>query len=203
MPFKKLHPEIQEQLLQKKITSPTPFQCSSIPVIKSGVNTYCIAPRDNGKTTTLILTTLHKLKCEAVGNAPRAVVLLKNNEKALEVYNLFISFTKYNSLRVYIAHDDQHVDLQKSEIFEGIDILLSTPMSLKKLFLCNGVPKSELKIFSVDDAEFLTQNSAYTALISISQSIKKCQYILYAKKMEPKLKRFESHFMEYSKIVTV
>ena len=92
--------------------------------------------------------------------------------------------------------------MQKSEIFEGIDILISTPRTMNKLFLLNGVSTSELKIFSIDDAEFLVQHSAYTALMSITQSIKKCQYVLYSEKMHPMLKRFESYFMERSKKVT-
>ena len=44
MPFKKLHPEIKEKLEELEITIPTPFQQASIPVIKSGANTYCTAP---------------------------------------------------------------------------------------------------------------------------------------------------------------
>jgi len=144
---------------------------------------------------------LHKLKCEAEGNAPRAIVLVENTEKAMELFERFRTYTKRTSLRIYVAHDDQHVDLQKSEIFEGVDVLISTPKSINKLFMQNGVSISQLKIFSIDDAEFLFQNYAYTTVISVTQSIKKCQYVLYSEKMHPKLKRFESSFMEYSKII--
>jgi len=203
MPFKKLHSDIQEMLEHLKITTPTPFQSRSIPVIKSGINVFCTASKDSGKTTTLILTTLQKLKCEAVGNAPRAVVLVENKERALELYDAFLTYTKYNSLRVYVGYEQLDIDVQKSEILEGIDILISTPKTMNKLFLLNGVSISQLKIFSIDDAEFLVQNLAYTALISITQSIKKCQFVLYADKMHPKLKRFKSYFMEHSKIVTI
>ncbi|WP_432410659.1 DEAD/DEAH box helicase [Rasiella sp. SM2506] len=203
MPFKKLHPEIQEKLASFEIETPTPLQRKSIPVIKSGANVYCTAPKDAGKTTTLILTTLHTLKFEAVGNAPRAVVLVENKEKALELYDAFLEYTRHTPVRVYVGHEHLHVDVQKSEIFMGIDILISTPKSMNKLFLMNGVPVSQLKIFSVDDAEFLVQQSAYKALMSITQSIKKCQYVLYSEKIDPKLKRFEAYFMEYSKKVTV
>ncbi len=202
MPFKKLHPHIKERLEYLEIITPTPLQRNSIPVIKSGVNVYCLAPKDSGKTTTLILTTMQKLKCEAVGNAPRAVVLVENKEKALELYETFLTFTKYNSLRVYVGHEQLHIDVQKSEIFEGIDILISTPKTMNKLFLLNGVSTSQLKILSVDDAEFLSQQSDYAAIMSITQSIDRCQYVLYSEKMHSKLKRFESYFMEYSKIVT-
>ena len=202
MPFKKLHPHLQEKLASLEITTPTPFERKSIPVIKSGANVYCLAPAASGKTTTLILTTLQILKCEAVGNAPRAVVLVEDKEKALELYDAFLRYTKHTSLRVYVGHEHLHVDVQKSEIFMGIDILISTPKSMNKLFLLNGVPVSQLKIFSIDDAEFLVKTTAYRALLSITQSIKKCQYVLYSEKMHPMLKRFESHFMEHARKIT-
>ncbi|WP_417362007.1 DEAD/DEAH box helicase [Galbibacter sp.] len=202
MPFKKLHSDIKEILASKEIVTPTPFQSGSIPTIKSGANVYCTAPAGSGKTTTLILTTLQKLKCEAVGNSPRAVILVENKQKALELYASFLIYTRHNSLRVYVGYEQLHIDIQKSEIFEGIDILISTPESINKLFLLNGVNIAQLKILSIDDAEFLSQNSAYNALMSITQSIIKCQYVLYSDKMNPTLKRFESYFMEYSTIVT-
>ena len=202
MPFKKLHPEIKEKLEELEITTATPFQRKSIPVIKSGSNVFCSASKDSGKTTTLILTTLHKLKFEAVGNTPRAIVLVENKERALEIYEEFLKFTRYKPLRVYVGYEQLHIDVQKSEIFEGVDILISTPVTMKKLLLSNGASTSQLKIFSIDDAEFLVQPSAYTALLLITQSIEKCQYVLYSEKMHPILKRFESNFMEYAVKVT-
>lgn len=202
MPFKKLHSDIREKLESLDILTPTPFQSSSIPIIKSGTNVYCVAPNDSGKTTTLVLTTLQKLKCEALGNAPRAVVLVENKERAMELYDIFLAYTKYNSLRVYVGHEQLHIDIQKSEIFEGTDILISTPKTMNKLFLLNGVSTAQLKIISIDDADFLSQHSSYTALMSIAQSIQKCQYVIYSDKMHPVLKRFESYFMERSKTVS-
>lgn len=202
MPFRKLHSDIRESLERLEIITPTSFQSSSIPVIKSGANVFCTAPEGGGKTTTLIITTLHKLKCEAVGNAPRAVVLVENKERALELYSSFLTYTKYNSLRVYVGYEELHIDVQKSEIFEGIDILISTPKTMNKLFLLNGVSTSQLKIFSIDDAEFLIQKPENSAIISITQSILKCQYVLYSKKLHPKLKHFKSYFMEHSRVVS-
>jgi superfamily II DNA/RNA helicase len=202
MPFKKLHADVREKLESLEILAPTPFQSTSIPVIKSGANVYCTAPKESGKTSTLVWTTLQKLKCEAVGNAPRAVVLVENKERAMELYDTFLAYTKYNSLRVYVGHEQLHIDIQKSEIFEGTDILISTPKTMNKLFLLNGVSTAQLKIISIDDAEFLSQHSSYTALMSIAQSIQKCQYVIYSEKMHPVLKRFESYFMERSKIIS-
>lgn len=201
MSFKKLHPHLLEVLERFSIENPTPFQKSSIPIIKSGANVFCTAPKDSGKTTALILTTLHKLNCEAVGNAPRAVVVVENKERALEVYTAFLAYTKHTSLRVYVGYKELHIDIQKSEIFEGIDILITTPRTLHELFLLNGVSTSQLKICSIDDGDFMIQKSEYTAMIAIAQSIRKCQYVLYSESLHPKLKRFKESFMERARYV--
>jgi superfamily II DNA/RNA helicase len=203
MPFKKLNTKIQEMLEQHEMTIPTAFQIKSIPVIKSGANIFCTAPKDSGKTTALILTTLQKIKFEAVGSAPRAFILVENIERAQELYDAFSVYTRYSSVRIYFADEKVHIDLQKSEIFEGIDILISTPKAMNKLFLLNGVSTSQLSIFSIDDAEFLAKKSSYATLLSITQSITKCQYVVYSEKLLPSITRLESYFMEHSRVVSL
>lgn len=201
MPFNKLHPALLDALEVRSIETPTPFQKSGIPVIKSGANVFCIGPKDCGKTTTLILTTLQKLKCEAIENAPRALVIVKNKSRALELQQAFLGYTKYTSLRVYAGYEELHIDIQKSEIFMGIDILITTPRTIQKLFLLNGVSISQLKILSIADADFLSQKSEFTSLITVAESLKKCQFVVFAEKFHPQLKRLEDYFMEYAKLV--
>lgn len=202
MPFKKLHTRIKEKLESLEITTPTQFQSKSIPVIKSGANVFCTASKNSGKTTSLIITTLQKLKYEAVGVAPRAIVLVENNEKALQLYDTFLTFTK-RALRVYVANEKEHIDLLKSEIFEGVDILISTPKIMNKLLLLEGLNTTQLKIFNIDDADFLTKKGATSDVMAITQSIHKCQFVVYTEKMHPTLKRFEAYFMQHAKTVSV
>ena len=203
MPFKKLQSDIQEKLEIQKISTPTPFQSKSIPVIKSGANLYALAPIDSGKTTTLILTTLQKLNFEPKGDSPRAMVLVENKEIALAMYDAFLKFTKNSGLRGYVGYDQLHIDVQKSEIYEGVDILISTPRTLKKLFLLNGVNTSQLQLFSLDNADFLSKSSSYDAFLTVTQSITKCQYVFYSEKTHSVLKRFKSSFMEHSKTISI
>lgn len=203
MPFKKLHIHIKETLERLEISTPTAFQKESISLIKSGVNLFCTAKKDSGKTTTLILTTLQKLKCEAAGDTPRAIVLVENNEKGIELYDGFKNYTRFNEIRTYHANEKEHIDLLKSEIFEGVDILILTPKTLQKLLSKYGVNTSQVKIFSIDDAEFLTNQTNFTTVVSIAQNITKCQFVIYAEKITPNLKRLESFFMEHSRILSV
>ena len=203
MPFKKLHPTIKEFIENQEITIPTPFQKASIPAIKSGANIFCIAPAGSGKTIALILTTMQKLKCEEIGTAPRAIVIVENNEKAQQLYELFLKYTRPTSLRVYFGDERAHIDLLKSEIFEGVDILVSSPKTINKLILAEGLNTTQVKLFSIDDADFLVQKSSSADLIAVTQSIQKCQFVMYAEKMHPTLKRFEAYFMYPYKTVAI
>lgn len=203
MPFKKIHPYLKEKLVALEIDVPTPIQKASIPVIKSGANVYCNAAVASGKTTTLILTTLHKLKCEATGNAPRAIVLVENNEKVLALNEAFLKFTKYSDFRLYACDEKQHIELLKNEIFEGVDVLIATPKTLKKLILLEGVNTTQLKIFNIDDATFLENKIAYADVMSVTESISKCQFVLYSEKKSATIKRFESYFMQFAKTVSI
>jgi superfamily II DNA/RNA helicase len=203
MPFKKLHAHINEKLASQDISAPTQFQIASIPVIKSGANTFCTAPKDSGKSTTLIITTLNKLKCEEVGTAPRAIILVKDRESAFAVDEAILKYTRHSSLRVYTCDDKLHIEMLTSEIFEGVDILIATPKTMCKLLLLEGLNMTQLKIFNIEDAEFLAKSDTYTDLMSITQSIHKCQYVIYSEKINPMLKRLETQFMQYSKKVAL
>ncbi len=201
-PFKKLHTDIKEVLETLEIDTPTNFQSVIIPVIKSGSNIICTGKKGSGKTTTLILTTLQKLKCEAYGNAPRALVVVENRDCALALYDAFITYTRRTSLRVYACDEKLHVDVLKSEIFEGVDIIISTPNTMSKLLFAEGINTTQLKIFNIDDAAFLIPKTSDTALMSITQGINKCQFIIYLEQMDPKIKRFESIFMKHYKLIS-
>jgi superfamily II DNA/RNA helicase len=202
MPFKKLHSDIIEKLDSFEITIPTPFQKKSIPLIKSGANVYCTAPKGSGKTTTLILTTLQKLKCEEVGVAPRAIILVEDRARAFELEETMLQYTRHTSLRVYTCDDKFHIEVLTSEIFEGVDILIATSRTVCKLLLLEGLNMTQLKIFNIEDAEFLAKSATYTDLMAITQSIHKCQYVVYSEKTNTMLKRLETNFMQYSKTVS-
>tara|TARA_B110000967_G_scaffold205729_1_gene250879 strand:+ start:1724 stop:2335 length:612 start_codon:yes stop_codon:yes gene_type:complete len=203
MPFKKLHSEIKEVLESLEISTPTSFQSKSIAAIKSGANIFCIAPENSGKTTTLILTAMHKLKCEEIGTAPRAIILVGDNEKAKVLYETFVTYTRRTSLRVYVCDEKLHIDMLKSEIFEGSDILIGTTKIMNKLFLLNGVNTTQLKMMCIDDAGFLNQKTPLTAMMAITQSITKCQFVIYSDKMHPFLKKFESYFMKHARSIAM
>tara|TARA_R100000935_G_C2816908_1_gene157759 strand:- start:554 stop:1174 length:621 start_codon:yes stop_codon:yes gene_type:complete len=203
MPFKKLNTPLKEALERLEIEVPTPFQKKSISKIKSGANFYGIAPEGAGKTTAMIISTIQQLKSEAYMDAPRALIYVKDKESALDLEQKFKAFTRYMDLRIYCAYDEQNIDHQKDDIYEGVDIVIATPKRINKLFSITGINLGELQLMILEDAHDLLQRTANNAIYRISQSITKCQYLVFTENMNPKLEKLEETFMKNAVTVTI
>lgn len=141
------------------------------------------------------------MKCKAVGDAPRALILVETKAEALKLKEEFEKFIKPRTLRVYTAYDEQTLDQQREEIYYGQDILIATPKRLNKLYLLNSLDLSQLKLYILEDAEFAEKGLYFAAINRIPESIDKCQYLVFAEKLSPRLKRFEETFMYRSQLV--
>lgn len=203
MSFKKLNPQILEALETNNFEAPTPLQKKALPIIKGGANVFCVGSKGSGKTTAIIISVLQKLKSKAEGDAPRAIILVETKTEALKLKDAFEVFTKRTDLRIYTAYDEQTLDQQREEIYYGQDILIATPKRLNKLYLLNSLDLSQLKLYILEDAEFAEKGLYFAAINRIPESIDKCQYLVFTKKLSPRLKRFEETFMYRSQIVSV
>lgn len=195
MPFKKLNTPLQEALERLQIETPTPFQKKSISKIKSGANFYGIAPEGAGKTTAMIISTIQQLKSESYMDAPRALIYVKDKESALELEEKFKQFTRYMDLRIYCAYDEQNIDHQKDDIYAGVDIVIATPSRINKLFSITGINLGELQLLILEDAHDLLKRTANNAIYRISQSVNKCQYLVFSENWDSKLEKLEETFM--------
>lgn len=201
MSFKKLNPLLKEALEELNFEAPLPFQKSILPKLKGGANVYGIAPKEFGKTTALILTTIHKLKAEAFEDSPRALILVKDKKAALDLKEAFENFSKYTDLRIYTAYEEQTLDKQREEIYYGVDILIATPKRLNRLYFMNSVHLGQLQLFAIDDAEFLIKNNYRNDVLRVTESLQKCQYAIFAETMHEKYERLKDSFMYNAQLV--
>jgi len=201
MPFRKLNTPLKEALERLEIETPTPFQRKSISKIKSGANFYGIAPDGAGKTTAMIISTIQKLNSEAYMDAPRALIYVKDKEAALELEEKFKAFIRYMDLRIYCAYDEQNIDHQKDDIYYGVDIVIATPSRLNKLFSITGVHLGELQLLIIDDADALLKRTFNNDIYRISQSITKCQYLIFANSFDEKLEKLQDTYMTNANLV--
>ncbi|MFT5216421.1 MAG: superfamily II DNA/RNA helicase [Glaciecola sp.] len=203
MSFKKLNPLLKESLEKLAFDKPLPFQKEILPKLKSGANLYGIAPKESGKTTALILAIVHKLKAEAFDDSPRALVMVKDKQAALDLMEQFEVFTKSTDLRIYCAYEEYDFDKQREEIYYGVDIIIVTPKRLNKLYFMNSLHLGQLQIFAIEDAEFLIRNNYHNDVLRVTESLHKCQYVILAESMHQRYERLQESFMYNSQIVSI
>lgn len=198
MPFKKLNAPLLEALERIGYEEPFPFQKKLITKIKSGVNLFGIGPQGSGKTTAMIIGTLQKLESEAFEDAPRALIFVKDKAAAIALEEEFRRFTQNMDLRIFSAYEGPDIEMQKETIYFGMDIVIGTPSTLKKLFKMSGIHVSQMKLIIVDDAEFLANSRDFNNFISIPNHITKCQYLVFSTEYNSKIQRLKELFMEHA-----
>lgn len=201
MSFKKLIPSLKETLINKGFEDPTPFQKNIIPKIKGGANLFGIGPDGCGKTTSIIISTIQKLKGEPFEDAPRALIFVKDKEAALELEEKFNSFVGSRGLRVFSVFEQHQIMHQKDLIYDGVDIVIATPKRLSKLYFQSGINLNQIQLLIVEDADFLMQSGLHSEVGRITNSLSKCQYLVFANKLDAKLKRLQDSFMSNAQVV--
>ncbi len=201
MVFKKLNTPLKEALERLEIENPLPFQEKILPKIKSGANLFGIAPQGTGKTTALVIGTIQKLGSAQFEDSPRALIMVKDKEAAQILEKSFLDFSRYMDLRIYSAFEKVDIQNQKDDIYDGVDIVIATPNRLNQLLSLTGINVGQLKLFIVEDAEFLMGSNEFKSLIRIPVHLSNCQYLVFASEFNPKIARLKNSFMEYSWLV--
>ena len=203
MAFKKIQEQLKEALEQQGIKEPLPFQKAVVPKLKEGTSIFGIAPHGAGKTTSIVIGTLQKLNCAAFEEAPRALIFVKDKEAALALQREFERFTRRMDLRIYTVYEEHNIEAQRNEIFEGVDIVIATPKRLSKIFYLNGINLGKLKLFIVDDAEFLSKPGPFSDVIRIPESLDRCQYAIFSTKFDGRMERMQELFMANAQVIEV
>ena len=203
MAFKKIHPLLQEALDRLGFTEPLPFQKEMLPKIKGGASVFGIAPEGAGKTNAIIMGTLQKLDCAAFEDAPRALIFVQDKAAALALEAEFKKYTLRTDLRVYSVYEEHNIEAQRNEIFEGVDIVIATPKRLNRIFYLNGINLGKLKLFIVEDSEFLSKAKVFSDLIRTPQSLDRCQYLVFSTRFDDRMARMQELFMANAQIVEV
>jgi superfamily II DNA/RNA helicase len=200
MSFKKIIEPLKDNLQQNGITEPNPLQTKILSKIKGGKNLFVIAPKNSGKTTSIVISVINKLK-EAFEDAPRALIFVKDKEEALNLAEIFNTYKRGTDLRVYCAYEEHNLELQREELYLGTDIVIATPKRLNRIFYLNGINLNKLQMCIVEDAEFLFRNNHFAEVTRTPESIGRCQYLVFSDKFDTRFERWEDSFMHLSETI--
>ena len=129
--------------------------------------------------------------------------LLKEIQEALDLKEQFEVFTKLTDFRIYCAYEEYDLEKQREEIYYGVDILIVTPKRLNKLYFMNSLHLGELQIFALDDAEFLIRANFHDDVLRVTESLRKCQFVILAEIMHQRYARLKETFMYNSQVVSL
>ena len=179
MKLKKIYDKLQEALIEDGLNDANEMQQETFSTLKSGADCIVIAPKGSGKSTTIVLNVIQQLKQEGE-ESPRALIIVEDKTKVIEMEALFEKYGKYTDLRVYGVHDKGDMEYDKNYISTGIDVLIGTPNKLGEMFTTAGYNVNRLRMFILDDADPILKLRHETKIMRISNSITKTQRIIFS-----------------------
>jgi ATP-dependent RNA helicase RhlE len=186
MKLKKINENLQQALIENGLTEANEMQQETFSTLKSGADCIIVAPKGSGKTTTIVLNVIQQLKGEGE-ESPRALIIVEDKAKVLEMEELFEKYGKYTDLRVYGVHDKGDMEYDKNYISTGIDVLIGTPNKLGEMFTTAGYNVNRLKMFILDDADPILKLRHETKIMRISNSINKTQRIIFSEEFTERI----------------
>lgn len=194
MKLKKIKEKLQDALIENGLTEANALQLETFSTIKSGADCIILSPAGSGKSTTIVLNVIQQLEGQ-VEESPRALIIVEDKTKVLEMVELFAKYGKYTNLEVYGVHDKGDMDYDKNYISTGIDVLIGTPNKLNDMFTTAGYNVNRLKMFILDDADPILKLRHETKIMRISNSIAKVQRIIFAEQLTERIEILADKFL--------
>lgn len=179
MKLKKINENLQKALIENGLTEANEMQQETFSTLKSGADCIVIAPKGSGKSTTIVINVIQKL-AGTNEESPRALIIVEDKTKVLEMEELFEKYGKNSGLEVYGVHDKGDMEYDKNYISTGIDVLIGTPNKLSEMFTTAGYNVNRLRMFILDDADSILKLRHETRIMRISNSIAKTQRIIFS-----------------------
>jgi ATP-dependent RNA helicase RhlE len=186
MKLKKINEALQQALIENGLTEANAMQKETFSTLKSGSDCIIIAPKGSGKSTTIVLNVIQRLT-GATEESPRALIIVEDKAKVLEMESLFEKYGKYSNLEVYGVHDKGDMEYDKNYISSGIDVLIGTPNKLSEMFTTAGYNVNRLKMLVLDDADPILKLRHETKIMRISNSIVKTQRIILSEQFTERI----------------
>ena len=195
MKLKKINEDLQQALIENGLTEANAMQKETFSTLKSGSDCIIIAPKGSGKSTTIVMNVIQRL-AGVTEESPRALIIVEDKIKVLEMESLFEKYGKNSNLEVYGVHDKGDTEYDKNYISSGIDVLIGTPNKLSEMFTTAGFNVNRLKMFILDDADPILKLRHETKIMRISNSIVRTQRIIFSEQFTERIEVLAEKMLE-------
>lgn len=198
----KLNKQLNTAMADVGFVEPKEVQAKTLSRIIGGQDLVVIGPEGCGKTTAMILGVLAKLKY-AFEIAPRAIIMVHSKDNGLELEDQFRLLGKNLDLRVQGVYPGAGMEGQRELLEEGVDIVIGTPDRIEALYIKSAINLTQIKTFILDDADLIVKQGFQTVVKNITESLPKCQHIVFTEVMHDKLQKLVDFFLLYPTTIEV
>lgn len=192
--LKKINSNLNLSLSESSLTKANVLQKETFSLIKSGTDLVISSPDKSGKSTTIVLNVIQRL-VEPFEHSPRALIIVENRERVMEMVEIFETLNKHNDLRVSYTYEQTNLDDDKNKISIGIDVLIGTPKRLGEMFSGAGFDINRLKLFIVDDTDNILKSRHEQIITRLSDAIEKTQRIFMTTTITEKIESLADKLM--------
>lgn len=194
---------LQKALNEIGFSKPTPIQVKSMPVILSGRDMMGIAQTGTGKTFAYLLPILKQWKFLDI-HIPRVVIIVPTRELVVQVVEEVEKLTKYMSVRTLGVFGGVNINTQKTNVYNGVDILVGTPGRMMDLALDNVVRFDAVQKLVIDEFDEILNlgfRVQVTAILSMMKN--KRQNILFSATMTDDVDDILNDYFDFPEEVTL
>lgn len=143
---------LSHALADMGLQAPTPIQEKAFPVIMSGRDAVVIAQTGTGKTLSYLLPVIRQLT-HSEQRHPRVLIVVPTRELVVQVTEAAKQLGRYTSLRCVGIYGASNINIQKQQVYDGVDILVGTPGRIIDLTLSRTLQFSGVKKLVVDEVD--------------------------------------------------
>lgn len=150
-----LHPDLIQLLSDKGITSPSPVQEQTIPVIREGKDVLARSQTGTGKTLAYLLPLLETVDTNVKGT--QKVILAPTQELAMQIVREAEVYGAYKGIKTLGLIGGAAIKRQIEKLKEHPEIVVGTPGRVRELIEVRKLKMHQVKTIVIDEADQVFQ----------------------------------------------
>jgi len=198
----KLNKSLARAITEAGLVNPKEIQLKTLSRIIGGQDLIAVSPEGSGKTTTLIISVLNRIR-QGFDDAPRVLILVPTKEQVLEMIDQFGTINKNSSIKIVGLYVAPGIEAQMDALADGADIVIATPDRARAIYLKLGLNLNKIDLFIIDDADQIVKQGLQLPVAELANSITKCQHLVFTEVLHDKLHKMIAPFMKLPAIVEI
>lgn len=184
------------------ITTPTPIQEKSIPLINDGIDIIAEAATGTGKTLAFLLPLFNKINSNST--EIQALILTPTRELAIQITAEANKLKEANNINILATYGGQDIGSQLKKLNNNVHLIIATPGRLLDHLERKTIDLSKLKTFVLDEADQMLFMGFKNEVEKIMKEMpKKYQMLCFSATMDSAVKKLAYRYMNDPSIVSV